>query len=62
MKHRTFPSDLPPLFCTYCGREIRAGEAYWYLNGAAACKDCLPALAREEFAACRQIRGEEAGQ
>ena len=27
--------------CTLCGGEIYQGEAYYYINGQALCRDCL---------------------
>ncbi|MEY8387849.1 hypothetical protein AALC17_11220 [Oscillospiraceae bacterium 38-13] len=48
------------LRCTLCGREITFGEPYWHCNGARACEECLPELARRELAPCLEIRGREA--
>ncbi len=51
--------SVPPIPCGLCGREICRGESYWYVNGQAVCADCLGAFARQEFAPCRLVRGEE---
>lgn len=48
------------LRCTLCGREITEGEEYWACNGSRVCAGCLPELARQELAPCREIRGKEA--
>ncbi len=47
------------LRCTLCGREIARGEEYWCCNGCLACRACLPELARQELASCREIHGRE---
>ena len=47
------------LLCTLCGLEIVEGEEYWSCNGSGGCAACLPDLARQELAPCREIRGEE---
>ena len=36
--------------CALCGGEIYTGEPYYYINGSAACRDCLPELARRLLA------------
>jgi hypothetical protein len=54
------PGRRDPLRCTLCGQEIALGEEYWICNGSRVCADCLPALARQELAPCREVRGKEA--
>jgi hypothetical protein len=53
------PAGLPRLLCAFCGTEIGGGEAYWYINGAAVCRACLPEFARQDYRACRCVRGRE---
>ena len=36
--------------CEMCGGEIYRGEAYYYINGDAVCRDCLADYARRVFA------------
>lgn len=47
------------LRCTLCGREIVWGEEYWACNGSRVCEACLPELARQELAPCRETHGKE---
>lgn len=47
------------LRCTLCGREITYGEEYWACNGSRVCWECLPELARQELAPCRETHGKE---
>lgn len=54
-----FRKECAILYCTLCGREIARGEEYWACNGSRACADCLPELARQELAPCRETRGKE---
>lgn len=47
---RTDPAEEPAAaFCRYCRGEIYRGEAYYRVDGAAVCLDCLDELAREQF-------------
>lgn len=55
-------SVRPILNCTFCGAEIGRGESYWFINGAVVCPACLPEFAREDYRACRCIRGKERAQ
>jgi hypothetical protein len=61
LQHRFRQLRRQILLCTLCGREIRTGEDYWYLNGSSICAGCLEAFARTELAPYRETRGEEAG-
>lgn len=54
--------QCPRLCCSFCGTEIGLGETYWYVNGSVICTACLPEFARQDYLACRQVRGEEGGQ
>lgn len=47
------------LCCSFCGAEIGLRETYWYINGNVLCRACLPEFARQDYLACRQVRGEE---
>ena len=57
---RRFGRRPPQTLCTLCGREIREGEHYWYLNGASVCGDCFCAFAKDELAPYGRICGREA--
>ena len=60
MKSYALPQSLPPVYCGLCGREIPPGGRYWHINGQSVCPACLGDFARQEFAPCQLIRGEEA--
>lgn len=51
----------PAAFCSICGREIYDGDVMYSLDGAAICEECLPELARREFAPMRTTGGEWRG-
>ena len=50
---------VPTRYCSFCGQEVAAGEAYWYINGATVCGDCLPDYARADYAPFRRVHGKE---
>lgn len=45
--------------CSLCDRELYEGDSYWYINGSTVCENCLDTFAKSEFAAHRQICGQE---
>lgn len=44
------PYEAVVAACGLCGGEIYRGEAYYYLNGQAICRDCLTDFAALAFA------------
>ena len=44
------PEDVVARWCSLCGGEIYAGEAYYHINGSSVCQDCLPELAKRMLA------------
>ena len=59
MKSYAASHTPPPVCCGLCGREIAPGGRYWHINGQSVCPACLGDFARQEFAPCLLIRGEE---
>ena len=59
MKSNASRNSLPPIYCGLCGREIPSGSRYWHINGQSVCPACLGDFARQEFAPCLLIHGEE---
>ena len=59
-KHHPDVQQHPPAaYCSLCAGELYEGDVYWHINGSKICRACLGQFASEEFAAHREICGEE---
>ena len=59
--HADVQRRRPLLSCSLCGGGLYRGDEYWKINGYILCGGCLLPFAREDYAPCRAVCGEEEG-
>lgn len=53
------PQQIPPICaCDRCGDELYEADECYLIDGEVICPDCLPDMAREQYAPCQMTAGE----